>query len=447
MNNDSTMDEIQTSLLQLPSDLEDLFQYLLFNDRDAIALQRQSHSFQTVRARDTVCTFTGDESVRAITLYQMALALEGHLGDIQDGIAEADANCVLAQCQTLDAVLEDECANLLVLGSHDQLHKRAHAKLYDRVSGPNVHFEANRTIHYLHRTIKDFFEHSGVWSRIITNGQPSYDPHQALLLSHILKLRSPLEPPQKHRHLDEWWQDDIVVAMTHARYASSETATVRAYLLDMLNETLDACWKKKMSDKQDTWARNAFGSFEQGMKYKTPFHYPFLSLAAKFGLANYLRIKSADRSCSYEAGIPLLSHALEFLVDRRKTLYHLSSEGVVGALLENGESPNQLYRDMDNRSRTPWLLALQYVREGVRRGWVRAYDIRPQSTQRWLRILELMLDHGANCKAVIEKDQWDPEVTALDVISSVTSQYHSHDAHKLERKLLDKISRVDSRAT
>jgi len=438
VDEDTTLNGMHESLMRLPSDLEDLFEHLLFDGRSPMTLRRQSHVFQIVRARDTVCNFTGDDSARAMTLYQMVLAHGGRLEDIGGNPSKADADGVMEACMAFVEFLAHDCANLLFTTSPDKTYERSHANLFDTAHEMTVHRETTRKIQYLHRTVRDFLEYSSAWATIVANGDSSYDAHQAALLSHILRLRSPLEAPTKHRRLDEWWHDDVVPAMTHARYAASENAETQGFLLDKLNETLDWYWKKKPSDELDTWARNAFATYEERMKHKTPFHHPFLCLAAKFGLADYLHIKLADKKFSYKAGIPLLSHALEFLLDRQKTVYPLSSAKVVSAILESGESPNQPYEDMSKKRQCPWSFALRCVRTGYRRGWMQSYDIRAQGTQRWVRILELMIGHGADCKIAIPKDQWDPEATPLSIISAVVMKYQSADIYLLMQKICEK---------
>lgn len=432
----STMQDVSAYLTRLPSDLEDLFAHLLFNNRTPDVLRRQSHAFQIVRARNAACNFTGDESVRDLTIYQMALAHEGKLHQATGReIFQADPQAVLNTCETCEVTLEEECANFLVAGSRDDQFELRHAGFRES-SEPNAHLKANRKISYLHRTVSDFLQYSGTWSRIVSNGAPQFDPHQALMLSHVLRLRLPLDPPQKHRRLDEWWHDDVILMLTHARFASPLSIKDQVYLLDLFNTTLDSLWKKKWGDPQDTWARNAFGSYEDRMKNKTPFHDPFLSLAAKFGLAGYLRIKLADENFAYKAGIPLLSHTLDFLIDRRKTVYPLCSEDVVAVLLEAGQSPNQPYLDMSQKPLTPWLLALRCVREALRRGWIQHYDIRSDGVRRWVKIMELMLQHGADHDAMIVADKWDPEASALSIISAVEEKYFSSDVHRLRNELI-----------
>ncbi|USW46780.1 hypothetical protein Slin15195_G000990 [Septoria linicola] len=427
--------DIQKRLLQLPSDLEDLFRYLLFDYRKEENLsQRQSQIVQTMRARDQVCDATRDESVRAITLYQMALANSGS-SPISDTVHQCDISTLITVCRDFADTLERSCSHLIVLGGQD----RSPVRVHPRFSGVNkeveIISEANRRVHYLHRTVRDFFVSSGVWPEVLARGNSDFDPHVALLRSHVLRLRSPLEQPEKHRRLDEWWHDDIVPAMTHARFSSPTISATQVELLDQLDQTLNWYWRKKAGDPLDNWARQAFGSYEERMKHRTPFHHPCLSLAAKVGCANYLHLKLPSGPYDFREGIPILTHALDLLISRRKTVYPLSSPSVINAILPSGQDPNQQYLDMRTKPDTPWLYALKCVREGHRRGWLQSFDADSQSSRRWVAILNLMLDHGADAAAVIGKDQWDPEITTQGVIEAVPTEYFSCNVWKLLERM------------
>jgi hypothetical protein len=227
--------------------------------------------------------------------------------------------------------------------------------------------------------------------------------------------------PEKHRRLDEWWPD-IVLALTHARYASQAFIDTQVELLNRFKNTLDWYWVPKPSDPLDNWARNAFSTYEQRMKYKTPYHYPFLSLATKFGLRHYLEYELDTGNYPYNGGIPLLSYAVQFLASRQNTVYPLSSPDVIKALLDRGQAPNLMYKNLANKDETPWLLALKVIREAERRGWIERNESE-EGIKRWARIAELIIEHGADPNALILKDMWDPAATALDILTMVNERH------------------------
>ncbi|PNS15636.1 Methylthioribose-1-phosphate isomerase [Sphaceloma murrayae] len=442
----NTISALRSYLLGLPSDLEDLFEYLLFHQRSTEQLQDQSHLLQIMRARDTVCDFTGDDSVRSMTVYQACLAFRGKSKETFGPMRPCDSDVVKKSCWTFAQLLHDRCSGLVVLTDPEKTKGRISTRI--EALERQVIAVANRRIHYLHRTVRDFLVHSSTWVTIVKHQSPSFDAHLSLLRSHVLRLRSPLQGLEQHRRLDEWWHDDVVLAMTHARFATSETGSEQMELLDQFDATLNWYWRKRSNDPLDTWARHSFGTYEEREKHKTPFHHAFLSLAVKFGLANYLDEKlGSTEDFRYKAGIPLLSHALEFLVSRRQSIYPLSSPEVVRVLLKHGEDPNIRYQDMHNVSQTPWLLAIRYVREGKRRGWVRHFDIRPQGVVRWAEIIDALLDHGGEATAVIPRDALDPEITVAGVVEDVFDTYYTAPVRHLNARLIGRTCTVANRAS
>ncbi|KAF1992354.1 hypothetical protein K402DRAFT_320597 [Aulographum hederae CBS 113979] len=412
---------LEKKLQGLPADLDDFFCYLLFQTRPSTELADQSRIIQLVRAREDICDFTRDDSARSITSYQLAFALgvaklpsHGPISQIPDGE-------LIGMNEGVKAQLRDLCADLLLLQDRDPIKARF-SRNKSRPDGKSPRVLAESRIGYLHRTVRDFLLDISMWNRILDNGDSSFDPHMQLLRSHVQQLRHPLEEPESHRRLDDWWPD-IVLAMTHARNAQEGSHSAQFALLDDLNETLNWYWAKKESDPLDNWARNAFGAYEVRMKRKIPFHHPFLSLAAKFGLGGYLRCKLESRNFAYQAGIPVLSHAIELLIDRRKTVYPLSSPALIQTLLEQGENPNEIYQDLFGRSQTTWLLALQYVREGDRRGWISAKSRGENGTERWMEIMSTFIRHGADPDALVVADSMDPAATALDVSNMLVEKY------------------------
>ena len=77
-----TVADMEAKLSALPTDLDDLFRYLLFHSRATSDLQQQAHILQIVRAREVVCDFTRDESFSSLTIYLLALADRGENADI-----------------------------------------------------------------------------------------------------------------------------------------------------------------------------------------------------------------------------------------------------------------------------------------------------------------------------------------------------------------------------
>ncbi|KAL9107646.1 MAG: hypothetical protein Q9227_007453 [Pyrenula ochraceoflavens] len=411
------LDDARKHLAKYPKDLDLLFEMLLFVDHtDKDQLKQASMIFQLIHAKETVLNFTRDQYGASLTLWELALAFtEEVVADMgsRSGIYMADKNEVSLSCRQMIQCVYDTCGGLI------QLHRKygASERLYSHsASGPSSrdpYVVATSKVMYVHRTARDYMMKGTTWIRLVgvTTGR-HFDPHIRLLKSYVMKLQNPFEEPEHHRRVDEWWPD-LVLAMTHARYGQIDTTEEQVYLLDQTYQTLDWYWARRRDDPNDNWPKWAFATYEE--RNKKIFHDPFLSLATKFGLSQYVGTKIRRDNHSYIGGQPLLSYATEMLFDRRKTVYPLSSPELVSTLLELGEDPNQSYQSLTIKryQLTPWIYTLRCIREANRRGWIRPDD--KQGTARWMQVVEMFINHGADANALILADKWDPEATALEV--------------------------------
>lgn len=432
-----TATDLDAKLAQFPTDLDDLYRYLLFTDRPQKELQEQSRTLQIIRAREIVCDFTKDESSSSMTAYQLALADQGEALDTHTEVKQPSDTEVMEMYQTLKTHLASRCADLVVLHCNDSSSARTQGARFLDEDNTNSRLLAQSRVGYIHRTVRDFLIYSGAFEFVKEQVDETFDPYVCLLRSHIFQLLLPLGEPEKHRRLDEWWPD-VLLAMTSARFTNPVSAEVHVILLNKFKSTLDWYWLPKKSDPLDNWARNAFATYELRMKHKTPYHFPFLSLTTKLGLHQYVEAEMRTGRYAYRGGIPLLSHAIEFLASRRHTVYPLSSIKLVDILLDNGHDPNLSYKDLFGKDTTPWLLALKYVREAHRRGWIQVYDFTLDGTKRWVGILKLFLLNGADPNALIVKDSWDPAATAFDIVTEIYQSYLSHDFKQLLQLLVER---------
>jgi hypothetical protein len=401
----------------LPTDLDALFRHLLLESKTDAELEEQSRILQIIHAREVVCDFTNNDSSNVVTLYQMALATES-LEDVDEPTKLPDSH-ILQLCQSVKDHVLDRCAGLLRVhqSSRKSGNQDSRGK-FGELDKTDLAALARGRIGYLHRTVRDFFAYSGDFDGIASRTKPgTFDPHICLLRSHVLQLRFPLEPPEKHRRLDEWWPD-VILALTHARHAGQTSASTQVELLNRFKNTLDWYWVPRPLDPLDNWARNAFATYEQRMKFRIPYHYPFLSLATKFGLCHYVGSELDTGTYCYKGGIPLLSYAVEYIANRRSSVYPLSSPDMIEMLLEKSQDPNLAYKSLSNKDETPWLLTLKYIREANRRQWIEQTESE-EGIKRWAQIIELFIQHGANPNALIVKDMWDPAASALDVLTMV----------------------------
>lgn len=218
--------------------------------------------------------------------------------------------------------------------------------------------------------------------------------------------------------------------MTHARSIRGN----QRMFLDKLNQVLsEHYWERDELDPFDHWTSSLFGSYEKQSR-APKMRYPFLRLAAKFGVCKYLQEEVSnwaayDSACGpspEDRPLPLLSHAIENLCSRDPSLFPLTGPRVVRVLLDR-ENPLHLdvnYRYKENETdqmTTPWLFLLRTLRIAYRKGLMVAYDWSSQGTHRWGMILIQFIQAGADVKAVIEGDAWGPRMTPFELLEMLRS--------------------------
>ncbi|PYI05379.1 hypothetical protein BO78DRAFT_419590 [Aspergillus sclerotiicarbonarius CBS 121057] len=404
--------KIQEYLLQHPADIDDLFTHLIFEQPAKDQTCLISRLFQLLHAREEACRATGQEEAVTMQLWELALAyqLEEAKIDIPDNVQEATVDDIDQICARTKKRFSNECAGLVITHAPSPSAIRTRARLTP------AQLLAESKVSYVHRTVKDYISLPDIWSRLLE----------------ISDWIWPLDAFEPHRQIDEWWPS-IPIAFTHARL--SQDARSQLALIPEFDRVLCQHWAFRDSIEKDHWARSLFSSYEK--RKNAVFQRPFLSLAAKFGLDILVRKRiQQDKFDAPEGSIPLLSHCIEFLVSRQKTVYPLSSPELIGSLLANGADPNQTYRDLDKKDRTPWLVVLGKLREAGRRRWIRFYDTAEEGTRRYAAIVSLFLQHGADPDAMLPETRFDPSATALEVVTSVYRKYASPEFGRLRNELI-----------
>lgn len=491
---------------QLPTDLDDLFEYFLFSTQPFADLQTGSKIFQLIRAREVVCEFSRNEGSASLTLWELALA-DDYDQDVtvQTQIHRAAEEEILHLCTIAQDKLKRQCAGLLILHKRDMSSRSEGLRFVGEDDLDSTRQLATSRINYLHRTVRDYIVHThGTWDRFLTaTVGTGFEAHFSHVRSYVLQLQNPLEAFTPHRRLDEWWPN-IVQALTHARYAfQSGTIPLETQnnLLTALDKTQSQHWKSKSSTlaprygrlrglgpappnfhststasastpalaaEEDTWSRAAFGTYESRKSYTLD--RPFLSLCAKFGLTAYLEseLRAKPTVTTTPAGteidtIPLLAHSLQFLFSRRNTVYPLTSPEIIQTQLNCGEHPNRAYTDIfasPKRQRTPWLFAIDLVREAMRRDWIPAYDIGVEKdvgggerregeragvadcleefedhVVRWTDVLKVLVQAGADREGVIVENSFDPRAEVKEVVEEAWKRFGRVDIKEVLRML------------
>jgi hypothetical protein len=458
----SGVSNLQDTLDSLPSETDDLFETLIFENKSTQSLLNSAALFQLVRAREVIADFLGDESANSLNVWEIAFALHEKDDEIAlqssvDQIPYAEALDLFKQTS---GFVQQSSAGLLDIFTPLKRGNREPESLRSAIGLLNFGTESKVT--YIHRTVRDWLLGSRhVYARLSASSQNGFDPHLRLLRSFVVRLKRPFEEPEHHRRLDDWWPD-ISLVMTHSRYISRDDRHLQRPFINELDSTIGWYWLPKWSDPDDHWARHAFGAYEIRMK-APPIREAFLCLAIKFGLEQYVREELDTRSKSLSSKsaanaqatgeesddreaheqeeddqpTPFLSYATEFLCSRNKSIYPLSNPALVKYLLQTRSAinpgANEEYADFTTLKKlTPWLALLRHLRDAHRREWIAHYDIDPQGTERWAEIVELYINEGvADHLAVVKRDAWDPEITAVALFELLETAYKATEVTKI----------------
>lgn len=430
------IERLRETLESLPSDLDALFEKLLFQDQSTSEVLDTAALFQLMNAREVVADFIKDESSASLTIWELAFALhkEDDAAALEREVCEVTDEELQTRCTTTARHIKNRFSGLLNIHQRRIGNHRAHRADVAKL------ITSCRVI-YIHRTVKDWLmEKDGAGEHLKALQSQDFDPHLRLLRSYVLRLKHSLDEVEHHRRLDEWYPD-IALAMSHTRHIVNDHEHLQRPLLNEMNKTLSWLWLEKPLDPYDHWAKSTFGSYEIRMK-APPIRRPFLCLATKFGLAEYVsqeiqhvQASNGDEAEHDDDSTPLLSYATEFLCSRNKTIFPLSSPKLVRFLITNpspiNPGPDHKYKHfVTGQPTTPWLAVLRHLRDAKRRGWIEHYDIDPEGTQRWVEIVAMFIEH-ADVNAVVKRDAWDPEITALGVMNLLEDTYGAADIHRL----------------
>ncbi|KAK2678060.1 Orc1-like, AAA ATPase domain [Fusarium oxysporum f. sp. vasinfectum] len=419
-----------------------------FEDQTSSEIMQTATLFQLMHAREIVADFIKDESSNSLTVWELAFALfkEDDVMALDREVVEASDEEIQRRCGTTVRYIQARFARLLNVHVAKPMGNMRVPKFQDRDANVASLITTSKVI-YIHRTVRDWLMDGGAGKRLEALQSPDFDPHIRLQRSYVLRLKHPLEEIEHHRRLDEWYPD-IALAMTHARYIVNDAQGLQRKFLNEMDKALSWLWLEKPSDPYDHWAKSTFGAYEVRMK-APPIHRPFLCLATKFGLTTYVcqevedltREEQAVEEEQEDGSTPLLSYATEFLCSRNKTIFPMSSPKLVHWLLNNpsriNPGPNHKYKHfITHQSITPWLAVLRHLRDAKRREWIEYYDINPEGTSRWTEIVRELVQFS-DVSAVISKDMWDPEITALGVMEMLEETYGSAEVQRI-RVLMEK---------
>ncbi|KAH8126888.1 hypothetical protein LI328DRAFT_151555 [Trichoderma asperelloides] len=428
----------------LPIELSELFHLFFFENQDEAKLAEAAVIFGLMNARELVADFISNDAANALTVWELAFALRGSEDDeaaVKVEPKQASATMAYERClETISLIMKRFSGLLGVHARRDSGNARG-LRFSGKENHMNEAFEAaERRVTYIHRTVRDWFmEEPGVMTRLVSKTPENFDPHLRLLRSYVLQMKNSLEEIEHHRQLDEWWPG-IALALTHARYVQNDPTHLERTMVNEVDKTISWYWLSKPEDPYDHWARYGLGPYRV-FKSAAPLWQPFLCLATRFGLTKYVaeevtarnavedEIPAEKKELQTPESTPLLAYATEFLCSRKRTIFPLSDIRLVEFLIRNqcriNPGVNHDYTDFEtHKPRTPWITLLRHLRDARRRNWIEYYDVDPEGTARWAGIVKMFVEvGGANKEAVVVKDSWDPEITALGVMELLEGTY------------------------
>ncbi|KAJ6788949.1 hypothetical protein PWT90_05201 [Aphanocladium album] len=436
---------LQSLLLTLPGELDDLFDKLLFEDQTAAEREQSASMYSLMRAREEVADFVRNDEANNLTVWELAFALaKGDDQMILDKVPvqEATDDYVKQRGEATINIIKQRFAGLLDFHIRKREGNLLLSRSRPQKHGHSMRDKARSRVVYIHRTVRDWLVSGpGIHEKLMQQLPDHFDPNLRLLRSYVLQMKRPLVFIEHHRMLDDWWPG-ITLAMTHARNIVTDPDSLQRTFANELKDTISWWWLAKPQDPYDHWARNAYGSFMERMQ-APPIWQPFLALAVKFGMRTYVNEELAARRAQEDTGdisdemkklqvddaVPLLAYATEFLCSRKKTIFPLSDPGLVEDLLKStcriNPGVNHHYLEFATKAElTPWLAVLRHLRDARRRRWIKLYDMDEDGTKRWVQIVRLFLEvGGADPNALVKADSWDPEITAEGVMELLDDTY------------------------
>jgi hypothetical protein len=381
LRNSDQISDLQKRLRLLPPSLEELFSHVL-GRLEPVYLEQSSRIFQ---------------------IFSAARLMEQPLSSIELSFAEEEDAQKLIQSQT-QIISETELASRRA--SVEMWLQTRCGGLIETHIPQNAGGNFNSNLSYLHRTVRDFLELPGVWSRVSkpTKGT-GFSPHLSLLKSGVLYMKlvlSPRFPPSpiyggpRAIPLGRW-------NVMRACRAEIETGRTEFFILEELDKECagivhkllgwiapPVCWA---SAGLESWLAAVENPRGKRLEAELPelsslqgHGDNFLSVAVRAGLHQYVgrKLELDPNFIRKPDGRPLIFYAVEESTGL-STPFNLSAR-MIQLLLHHGACPNEVYE-----AYSAWDVILERLVQIVAR-WEKS----DWSRTELLKIVRLFLQHGAN---------------------------------------------------
>ena len=389
LRNFDKLSDLERRLRELPRGLEELFQHMW----NKIPPEYRAQSSQIIQLlRHSLYLDTKSRRAMAEVFPLTALGLS--FAELDPGaIIKADIRPLTSveiemKKEETEGRLKSRCAGLLEFQPWQP-----------RTVGPNAHLSMRPSfmhkedvrVQYLHKSVADFFGKPEVWDNVIsqTTGT-SFNPSVALLYSYVMRIKTSSNDFSNIEDFRSLWHL-VLSTMQMARFCELFTGQGQEEALDEIDRVMTAHFKTLPKEpflaiSCENWCDTSEYSYVR----EVPWHDNFLAFTVQHGLKHYVEAKldRHGKQIAIKNGRPLLDYACTPLPP-----YGIYQDAInpamVKMLLQIGLDPNEQFNGC-----TPWLNAIS-----------------PSSINffKQFTILKLLLEHGADPNAYVERDHDTPQ--------------------------------------
>lgn len=416
-------------LHELPTDLEQLFRYMLQRVPSRYN-EGMSKMFQLLRGYNELQSSymqDGHEHMASrmhpLTALGLYFALLDEKTILQTEPSQFTVEEASIEIISIEAKMKSHCAGFIELSTADDDVQGASSRtrVTAEVMSPGspitdgTHNWVDPRVQFIHRSVTEYLWKEEVWNTIIARTDHlDFHPSVATLRSVVMQAKKcPFEykfNETRAGHVNPW--DLVGVALEVAYQLEKGQETAQTELLDSLEVALTTrCGP-------DWW-----DTYEEDYNRAALWHDNFFAFTVRYGLWRYVqaRLQKQGRKSTQKRGRPLLDYACRPEPRYGEWLRAIDVR-IVEALLQNGADPNLKFNGF-----TPWQNA-----------WYTAWGYAPAS--RLLPVLEVLLAYGADPNAYIEKKGW--RRTVLQVAQSSEYRHPFNDEVQVEQETVDNFIRM-----
>jgi hypothetical protein len=381
--------DLQMRLKLLPPSLEDLFSHIL-GRLDPVYLEQSSRIFQIFAEAQKI----NDASLTCLEL-SFAEELDSN-SVIQESTRQCPVTELLERSSQVETWLRTRCGGLIETYSCEQA----------------CNSSADARLSYLHRTVRDFLELPEIWSIVLkpTSGK-EFVPSVALLQSQVLYIKRVLPFPTDLMHRISDIQKFATRAIAFARQAETATSKPQVTMLDELDRVCNELLKGFVQGPY-SWTTEANHDDTSAFRDETAVHQnSLIALAIQSGLYFYVaeKLKLEPWLVENKGGRPLLHYAIS--AKNALCIYELQVQpSVVELLLSHGAQVDEVYEKV-----SAWELVLESLFLLLARGASK------KTVKKWLSIVKLFLEHGADPAQCIGND---PSKLAYSLVHALCDSPH-----------------------